>query len=69
MSTERFLSFLEYNGTWKAKGIEEGFPGYMPKQELDIIFAAESLFKGTVIDFCVDIHSGGGNHASPSTAV
>ena len=62
MSTDEFLSFFDRSITWK--GQKTQFLE-MSKHELDTICAADSLFKGTVVDFGdFGSRSGGGNYAS-----
>ena len=69
MSIDEFMSFLDRNTAWvdlKAERFLEKHPG----KGLDTIFAAESLFKGSVVDFGdLSSHSGGGNYASNGFAI
>lgn len=69
MSIDEVLSFFDGNAAWKYQKAQK-FLEKIPKQKLDTIFAAESLFKGTVLDFGdFDSHSRGGSYAEYNFAV
>ena len=69
MSIDEVLCFFGRNAAWKDQKAQRKFLEFS-KQELDTIFAADSLFRGTVVDFCdSDLHSGGGSYAKYGSAV
>lgn len=69
MSIDEIVSFFDGNAAWKCQKAQ-GFLETGSRQELDTIFATESLFKGTVVDFGdLSSHSGGGSYANYSFAV
>jgi prepilin-type processing-associated H-X9-DG protein len=64
MSIDEFLSFFDGSATWNNQKAQKEFLEMISRRELDTIYATESLFKGTVVDFGdLDSHSGGGNYA------
>ncbi len=65
MSIDEVLSF--FDSMEKSQGAQEFLEH--SRQDFDTIFAAESLFKGTVLDFDVGMHSGGGNYARHDSAI
>lgn len=68
MSIEEVLSFFDGNAAWKNQEAQRGFLEQVSRQGLDTIVAAESLFKGTVVDFDL-LHSGGGNYGQYSCTI
>ena len=64
MSMDEFLDFFDLTVAPRDQEVRRGFLDMNSRQELDIICTTESLFKGTIVDFCCsDLHSGGGNYA------
>lgn len=69
MSIDEFLSFFDRKTAWRDQEAEE-FLRKVPRKDLDTIFATESLFRGTVLDFKnLSSHSGGGSYANNGFAV
>ncbi|KYK36432.1 MAG: hypothetical protein AYK19_08610 [Theionarchaea archaeon DG-70-1] len=68
MSLNEVLGFFDLNAAWRDQRAK-GFLETSSKRELDTILATESLFKGTVVDFDLGSHSGGGSYANNSFAV
>lgn len=68
MSLDEVMSFFDSNVT-KRNQKARGFLEQGPRQNLDTISATESLFKGTVVDFNLDPHSGGEPFANDNFAV
>ncbi len=68
MSIDEVLSFLDSSAAWRnQKALRFGISS---RKDLDTICAAESLFKGTVVDFDdMDMHSGGWNYAKHDVSV
>jgi hypothetical protein len=62
MRFDKGLSFFKSNAAWKSKKAQK-YGEQSSRKNLDTIVAAESLFKGTVVDFGSDLHFGGGNYA------
>ncbi len=69
MSMEEFLSFFDHNMAWRDQKTQRRFLGRVSREKLDTIFATESLFKGTVLDFDLSSHSGGGSYASSNSTI
>ena len=69
MSIDEFLSFFDRNKAWRDQEAQRWIFETISRDELDTIFAADSLFKGTIVDFGdLVLHSGGGNYANTSIA-
>lgn len=62
MSLDEVFGFFGSSVTWKRLKVWSVLE-HVTRQELDPIFAVETLFKGTVVDFRSDLHSGGGSYA------
>lgn len=63
MSIDEFMSFLDRNKAWVGLKAERHLEKN-PRKGLDTIFATESLFRGSVVDFGeLGSHSGGGSYA------
>ncbi len=58
MSIDEVLSFFDQDMTWKNQEAHK-FLEEVSRKELDPIFAAESLFKETVLDSGTILYSGG----------
>ena len=70
MSLDSFLGFFDRNAAWRDQKVQREFMEQVSRQDLDTIFVAESLFKGTVVDFgSVDLSSRGDNYANSGFAV
>jgi len=68
-SIDEVLGFFDHKLAWRDQEAEE-FLKKVSRQNLDTISVAESLFKGTVVDFGdLSSHSGGGSYAGNSFAV
>jgi hypothetical protein len=66
MSIDEVLNFFDPNAAWKDQRIQGEFLERTSGQTLDTIFVAESLFRGTVLDFGSNSHSGGRYYANNS---
>ena len=70
MSLDSFLGFFDRNAAWRDQKAQREFMEQVSRQDLDTIFVAESLFRGTVVDFVgVDLSSRGGSHANNGFAI
>ena len=69
MSIDEVLGFFDRNAACKDQKTHKEFSEQASRKDLDTIFAAESLFKGTVVDFRLDLSFGGGNHANNGFAI
>jgi hypothetical protein len=70
MSIDEFLGFFDGSATWNNQKAQKEFLGIVSRRELDTIYATESLFRGTVIDFGdLSSHFGGGSYANNSYTV
>ncbi|MBU7016048.1 MAG: hypothetical protein HXS44_00960 [Theionarchaea archaeon] len=69
MSIDEVLGFFGRNAALKDQKTQREFLERKSRKDLDTIFAAESLFKGTVVDFSLDLSPGGGNHANNGFAI
>ncbi len=70
MSIDEVLGFFDRNAAWKDQKAQREFLEQTSRKDLDTIFVAESLFKGTVVDFgTVNLSSGGGSYANCGFAV
>jgi len=68
MGIDEVVSFFDLNAAWRDQKAK-GFLETSSKRELDTILATESLFKGTVVDFGLSSHSGGGSYANGSFTI
>jgi hypothetical protein len=65
MSIDEVLSIFDHSAAWIDQKAQREFLEQISKQGLDTIYATESLFKGTVVDFDrTGLSSGGGNYAN-----
>jgi hypothetical protein len=70
MRIDRFSSFFDYNAAWRNQKAQTEFFEQPSKKDLDTIFATESLFKGTIVDFSdLGSYSGGVNCAKHCSAI
>lgn len=70
MSINEILGIFDYNKARIDQKAQKKSIEIVSRQELDIIFVAESLFRGTVVDFGdFGSYSGGGNYAKHDFAV
>ncbi|MBU6998572.1 MAG: hypothetical protein HXS41_01635 [Theionarchaea archaeon] len=70
MSIDEFLDFLDLATACIDQKIHPGFLDINSRQDLDTICTADSLFRGTVVDFYgLSSRSGGGNNARDYSAV
>lgn len=70
MSIDEFLSFFDCNLAWRDQKTRKEYSEQISRKELDTILAADSLFRGTVVDFSnSDSSFRGGNYATYDFAV
>jgi hypothetical protein len=70
MSIDEFLDFFDLAMARADQEIRPRFLDMNSRQDLDTICTADSLFRGTVVDFNgLNSHSGGGNNAKDYSAV
>jgi hypothetical protein len=63
-SIDEFLDFFDLAMARRGQEVHSRFLDIYSRQELDTICTADSLFRGTVVDFNrLNWHSGGGNNA------
>ncbi|MBU7044927.1 MAG: hypothetical protein HXS54_00705 [Theionarchaea archaeon] len=70
MSIDEVLGFFDCNAAWKDQKTQREFLEQTSRKDLDTILVAESLFKGTVVDFgTANLSSGGGSYANCGFAI
>ena len=70
MSIDEVLSFFDHNAALKDQKAQREFLEQASRKNLDTIFVAESLFRGTVVDFgTANLSSGGGSYANCGFAI